>query len=233
MTTTHRPDAKHGSSAGPVAAPRGLQERRFPALHALLASGLIVAGALGSSALVTAASAEGEYLAVARDLDYAAQLSHADLLMVRVDAPPGLQPVPAGEVSRVVGGYAAAPLVAGTLLTARMVTADPVPGPGEHVVGVTVPGDRLPAQRPRPGDTVLLVSTTAADPSVPGTTAAPGARSWSATVTAVSAAGGGLLQPGGGSDVVTLDVVVAVTDGPQVARAAAANQLVVIRTAGE
>lgn len=185
----------------------------------------MLAGALGSAALVSFASADGEYLVLARDVDYAAPIGAADVATVRVGAPPGLRPVPASDRSLVVGSFAASRLYAGTLLTPQMLTSDPVPGPGEHVVGITVAGDRLPAQRPRPGDTVLLVRT--AD----GEAATPAARTWGATVTAVSAPEAGLLQPGR-SDFVTLDVVVAVAHGPAVAQAAAANQLVVVRAAG-
>jgi len=223
-TTMSRPDGPQ-PAAGPVDAPRRPRQRQVRTLHVVFAAGLMLAGALGSTALVSLASADGAYLALATDVDYAAQISDADVVTVRVEAPPGLDPVPASEREGVIGSFAATRLHAGTLLTPQMLTANPIPGPGEHVVGITVRGDRLPAQRPRPGDTVLLVHTTDDEAAMPV------ARTWTATVTAVSAPGGGLLQPGR-SDFVTLDVVVAVVHGPAVAQAAAANELVVVRAAG-
>lgn len=225
MTTVVGRASGPGPVTGPVDAPRGPRERQLRTLHVVFAVGLMLLGALGSAALVMRASAEGEYLALASDVDYAARLERADLIVVQLGTPSGLRPVPAGDLAEVVGAYAAAPLHAGTLLTSGMLTADPVPGPGQHVVGITVRGDRLPAQRPRPGDAVLLVSTTSEQEGAPAT------RTWAARVTAVSAPAGGLLQPGR-SDFVTLDVLVSVAEGPAVAQAAAANQLVVIRTAG-
>jgi hypothetical protein len=214
---------------GPVAAPRRARQRRFRAWHALAATGLIVLGALASGGLVMAASAEGSYLALAHDVDYATRITASDLTTVRVGSPPGLAPVPASDLDQVVGTYAAAPLYGGTLLTAAMLTADPIPGPSEYVVGVALRGDRLPSQRPRPGDTVLLV-TTGEDPAA--AEGGLGARTWTATVTAVDSPSDRLLAPGGSQEAVTLDVVVPVRDGPDVARVAAQGQLVVILSAG-
>lgn len=225
-------DDVRSRGVGPVPAPRRLRQRRFRVAHALLAAGVIALGALGGGVALAAVAADGEYLAITRDIAYGTRLSADDLQVVRVDAAPALAPVPATELDRVVGTYAAMPLVGGTLLTARMLTGDPTPGPGEYVVGVTLRGDRLPAQRPEPGDAVLLVATTdpAADPGG-GDTGLSG-RTWPATVTAVASPGGGLFVPGGAEGQVTLDVVVPVRDGPDVARAAALGELTVILSAG-
>jgi hypothetical protein len=193
----------------------------------MLAAGVIALGALGGGVALAAVAADGEYLAITHDVAYGAQLSASDLQVVRVDAVPGLEAVPAADLDRVVGTYAAMPLLGGTLLTARMLTGDPTPGPGEYVVGITLRGDRLPAQRPEPGDAVLLVAT--ADPGVEDT--GLGGRTWPATVTSVAAPGGGLFAPGA-EQRVTLDVVVPVAEGPDVARAAAAGELTVILSAG-
>jgi hypothetical protein len=224
----HSSEDVQGRGVGPVAAPRRLRQRRFRVAHAMLAAGVIALGALGGGVALAAVAADGEYLAITRDVAYGAQLSASDLQVVRVDAAPGLDPVPATELDRVVGTYAAMPLVGGTLLTARMLTGDPTPGPGEYVVGITLRGDRLPAQRPEPGDAVLLVATT--DPGVEDTGLS--GRTWPATVTAVAAPNGGLFVPGSAEQGVTLDVVVPVRDGPDVARAAAAGELTVILSAG-
>lgn len=214
------------SARAPVAAPRWPRERqlRFGQLAAAVA--LIVVGALGTTALVAAAGADDIYLAVARDVHYGAALTDHDLVDVRIANPPELRPVPARERHRVVGAYATMPLASGTLLTAAHLTATPVPAPGQHVVGITLRGERLPARQPQPGDPVLLVATAErgdADAATP---------TWSATVTGVAGHGGGLLD-GGGARTVTLDVAIPAAHGPEIARLAAANRIVVVLDGGQ
>ncbi len=219
MTETLTPRAQ------PVAAPQGPRERRVRVGHLALAVALIVVGALGTTALVATVAAEGEYLALSRDVDYGAQLAAEDFVAVQMSAAPGLDPVAASDLNRVVGAYATMPLAAGTLLTPTQVTAEPVPGPGQNVVGITMRGDRLPAQPLRPGDPILLVAIaerSGADQ--------PGVRpqTWDATVTAIAGADSTGFLGGGGSGSVTLDVAVPAADGPTIATLAAANRLVVV-----
>lgn len=203
----------------PIPAPRRLRQRRLRPLHAVAAVAVVIAGALGGAVAVSAASAGGQYLAVANDVPFGAELSAADLATVRIDTPPGVWPVPAADRDEVVGLHAAMPLVGGSLLVAGMLTAQPIPA-GQHVVGIALDGDRVPAQRPAPGETVLLVATDT-DSSAAGT--------WQATVTEVSTFDDGLLGSGASGEV-TLDVAVPAGVAPQVARAAAAGELVVVRT---
>jgi hypothetical protein len=193
--------------------------------HLAAAVALIVVGALGTAALVTAATADDLYLAIRRDVPYGAMLTGDDLVETRIGNPPELRPVPATERHRVVGAYATMPLASGTLLTAAHVTAVPVPAPGQHVVGITLRGERLPAQHPRPGDRVLLVATT---DRASGDSALP---TWPATVTRIAGHGGGLLD-GSSARTVTLDVAVPAAHGPEVARLAAADRLVVVLDGG-
>src|SRR5690606_8078986 len=120
------------------------------------------------------------------------------LVAVRLTRAPGIDPVPATELDRVVGAYATMRLARGSLLTPAQITTDPVPGPGQHVVGITLGGDRLPAQHPRPGDPVLLVATP--DRSATAVDAGP-PRTWRATVTAVAGDGSPGFLGGGGRDV--------------------------------
>ncbi len=223
MTTTV-PEIRTGE---PVAAPSGPAERRMRLGHLALAVALIAVGALGTTGLVTAVSADGEYLALAREVQYGAQISHADLITVRINRAPGLDPVPAKDIDRVVGAYATMRIAAGTLLTPAHLTPTPVPGPGYHVVGVTLRGDRLPARHPRPGEPVLLVATPDRS-NLTGETDGP-PQTWSATVTAVSGGDqGGFLGGSGGAGTVTLDVAVPADQAPTIATLAAANRLVVL-----
>lgn len=210
---------------GPVAAPAGPWQRRLRRGHAAAGVAMIALGALSGVWLVPAASGQGEYLALARDVAFAQRISAADLATVRLDNPPGLAPVAAADRDRVVGTYAAVPLKARSLLTAAQLTADPIPRPGQHVVGVTLQGDRLPAHRPTPGDRVLLVAT--GGDQVDGSAA-----TWQATVIGVSGGDGGGFLQGGQVEAITVDVTVPAVQGPAVARAAAAEQLVVVLDGG-
>jgi hypothetical protein len=205
----------------PVPAPRWLRERRLRPLHAAAAISVMLVGALGGGVAVTAASAQGEYLALARDVPFGEQLSGEDLVTVRIGSPPGLDPVSASDRDRVLGLHAAMPLVRGAFLVPAMLTGQPVPA-GQYVVGITVDADRLPTVRPAAGETVLLVATgSQADAGDVGT--------WRALVTAVSTGEDGLLGSGRPGKV-TLDCAVPVGQAPRVARAAAAGELVVVRT---
>src|SRR5690606_31376386 len=195
-----------------------------------LAVALVVVGALGTAALVTAASASGEYLALRRDVAFAAQLTADDLTVVRINAAPGLRPVPARDLDRVVGLYAAVPLSEGTLLTAAQLTDRPVPGPGQQVLGITLSGDRLPATRPDPGDRILLVATPAQGAVGGDDDPATAPPTWTATVVRVVGSGSGGLLGRGGTETVTLDVAVSAADGPTVATMAATDRLVVLLT---
>jgi len=211
--------------ARPVAAVAGPRERRVRFGHAALAVALMVVGALGTATLVGAASADGEYLALGRDVDYGVRLTEADLVTVRLTRAPGIDPVPAAELHRVVGAYTTMRLARGSLLTPAQITTDPVPGPGQHVVGIILGGDRLPARHPRPGDPVLLVATpdrsaTAADAGPP--------RTWRATVTAVAGDGSSGFLGASGSRAVTVDVAVPAADAPLVATLAAADRIVLV-----
>jgi hypothetical protein len=225
MSQTNPPLSPAAAPAAPVAAPPGPRERRVRFGHLALAIALIVVGALGSATLVMLVSAEGTYLAVARDVEYGAQFTEADLTTVRISRSPGLKPVPASEIDRVVGNYATMPLAAGTLLTLAHVTGadEREPGEGEVRLGITLPNDRMPARAVEPGHRVLLVETRG-DRS-PGGQPAPAPRTWEATVVGSSGAGSSGVFGGVRSRDTTLDVIVAAGDGPTIAALAAADSL--------
>ena len=126
--------------------------------------------------------------------------------------------IPASQLDTVVGSVAAVDLSSGTLLSARAGHADqPPPGPGQVLVAVAVPANRMPAGGLPPGDRVLVVSTPAADADP--STSAP--ETIAATVVRV-----------GGVDVngiAVLDVVTAATaDGPTVAARSATGRIALV-----
>lgn len=220
-------------AAGPVAAPPGPRERRVRSGHLALATALIAVGALGTATLVTLVSAKGEYLALARDVGYGAELAAEDLAVVRISTPPGLRPWPANERDRAVGNVAAMPLVAGTLLTAAHVTSQRLPAAGEVRLGITLPGDRLPAQPLRPGNLVLLVDT--GTDSAAGVGAAdPAPPTWQGTVLRVAGGGSGRNLLGAGRiGETTIDVIVTAGQAPTIATLAAHRRLSVAVLPGQ
>jgi hypothetical protein len=225
-----------GGAAGmavPVPAPVGPRERRVRFGHLALAIALVVVGALGTTTLVALVAADGEYLALAQDVDYGARITDADLVVVRMSNPQGINPVAAQHRARVVGNYATMPLAAGTLLVERHVTDVPHPAAGEVRLGISLRNDRLPAQPVRPGQLLLLVETGNSGGS--GADDRPrAARTWEAVVVGVSGEGSGSgLLGGGSSRLATLDVIVPARDAPVIAALAADNDLSVAVLPGQ
>lgn len=202
-------------AVGPADAPRLVRQRHVRRGWVGIGVLLIVLAALGSATLFRAIGPSQEYLAVARDVPAGGQVTSADLSVVRLNSSPGLRPVPVREVDQVIGAYAAVPLVAGTLLTHEQLTAQRVPAPGEQLVAIGLPRDRLPGGALRAGDPVLLVATG----GQPGPEDNP--RTYPARVHQVQAA------QGRGNDLV-VSLVVGERDGAAVASLAAAGRLTVV-----
>jgi SAF domain-containing protein len=225
MSQTNAPYTPAMAPAGPVPAPRGPRERRVRFGHLALAIALIVVGALGTATLVVAVTAEGTYLAAARDIAYGAQFTEADLVTVRLNNAREINPVPASEINRVVGNYASARIPAGALLTDEHVTAEHFPGPGEVRIGITLPAERLPGYDIQTGEQVRLVDTT--DEETTATEGEPPAppQSWQATVVGIEGTGGDSFLGSGGSQEYTVDLIVSATDADLIARLAANDNL--------
>jgi len=208
-------------SGGPVDAPRRVRQRRVHRGWVGLGLLAIVIAALGSVTLFRALGPAHEYLALARDVPIGAQLTAADLTVVRLSASPGLTPVPAHQADEVVGRYAAVPLLRGTLLTPDHLTTERVPGPGEHLVPVSLPRDQLPGRSLRAGDHVMLVATSG---RTVGTTEVTDPRTFPARVHDVA--------EGDGRDNVVVSVLVDERDGAVIAALAASGRIAIVLTAG-
>lgn len=160
MTSIAPPQPVADPYVGPADAPRLVRQRRIRRGWVGIGVLAIVLAALGAATLFRAVGPSQEYLAVAQDVPVGAQITSSDLRVVRLNASPGLAPISISEVNQVVGAYAAVPLSAGSLVTMDQLTAEAVPGPGEQMVAVTLPRDRLPERILRAGDQVHLVATT-------------------------------------------------------------------------
>lgn len=95
--------------------------------------------------------------------------------------------ITAAHGDHVVGRTAAVGLVEGQILTPDMVTANPIPGPGERVVGLQLGATRAPSgvapNGLAPGDTVAVLAVPpAGDPSTPDALDSPTVLAAKATV---------------------------------------------------
>lgn len=180
MSTTTTPSAAglspNGRPAAAYAEPLGRPpdrlpqpaRRRNPALAAFAV--MLVAGSAAVSAgLVLASSDTTSVLTVTRRVAAGQVVKAANLGTAEV-AGSGLTAVGVADQGRVVGQTAAVDLLPGTLLTGAMVTRDPVPAPGQAVVGLSLKPGLLPESELRAGSTVMLVSL----PATQGGTAKPG-----------------------------------------------------------
>lgn len=203
---------------GPTDAPKLVRQRRIRRGWVGIGVLAIVLAALGSATLFRAIGPSQEYIAVAQDIAIGQQITPEDLRVVRINTTPGLSPVRVSDADQVVGAYATVPLPAGTLISLAHLTQDPVPGPGEQLVAVSLSRDRLPGRMLSSGDRVLLVATSGSGIGSQDTSDSP--RTFTATVQDVQAAGGR------GTDLV-VTLLVPERDGATIASLAAAGRIAV------
>jgi hypothetical protein len=185
---------------------------------AVIGLGLALAaiGGLGAGAAVLQAGTKNEVLALAHPVHYGQQITASDLAVAHIAADPALSPVPAADLSRVVGRYAAANLPVGSLLTMDDLSSASIPGAGEELVGVAVKVTQMPSGGVVPGDRISVVSTPG--PNDDPKTAVPA----SITATVVS-----IGQPDSNGTVV-VSVQASSVDGPTLAAWSATGRVAVL-----
>src|SRR5262249_27237931 len=146
----------------------------------------------------------------------------ADLTAVRISADPALRPIPSSDASDVIGKRAAVALVPGTLLTAAELTTEPLPGPGQQLVGLGLQQERLPGRHLQSGAAVLLVIIPAASSLSQPTGATPNLPPQTIPATVVD------IQPASKAGTVLVNVAVNGGDGPTVAQMAAADRIAIV-----
>jgi SAF domain len=199
---------------------RGLPRRRRPAMIALAAA-LIGAGILASAALYNRENHQVSVVMVTASVPVGQVITSADIGTTSIAAGPGLQTIPARQLSQVVGLVAATSLRPGTLLAPSEVTSKLAPGPGQDLVPVAIKPSGLPASGLTPGDQVLVVATPAA---TGGAGTAPVlTQPVPAVVEAVNT-----VTDQNGFDVV--DLLVTSGSGPAVAEQAATGQIALVVT---
>jgi SAF domain len=197
---------------------RGLPRRRRPGMIALAAA-LIGVGILASAALYHRADHQVPVLVVTATVPAGSVITASDVGTTTVVAGPGVQTIPARQLSQVVGLVAATSLERGTLLTSSELTSKLAPAPGQDLVPVAVKPSALPASGLAPGDQVLAVAT----PGGSGSGATVLTRPVPAVVEAVNT-----VPDQSGDDVV--DLLVPAGEGPAVAQQAATGQIALVVT---
>ena len=178
VTTTTPPATTGLSSNGRRGEPPGLPRsserlpmpvrRRRPVLAAVAVM-LVVGCAAVSASLVLARDHSLSVLTVTRRIPAGQVLTAVDLGTASISGS-GLSALDARSRGGVVGLTAAVDLLPGTLLSGAMVTRDPVPGPGQAVVGLSLKPGLMPDAELRAGSFVMVVRL-AAPTGSPGSAA--------------------------------------------------------------
>ncbi|MEU5872542.1 SAF domain-containing protein [Glycomyces sp. NPDC047369] len=210
--------------AAPYAVPRVAPQRRWRPALVWLAVALVAAGGLIAAAVLRKVGTTAEYLAVNSAVEAGSAIDRSDLRTVRITVDPALKPIRASAANEVVGKFAAVGLVSGTLLTRAQLTETAVPKQGEQLIGVSLPQERMPAERVKAGARVLLVVT--ADDGPVSSQQQPTATPISIKATVVD------VRAGAKEGTTLLNVAVPDREGPLIASRAAAGQIVVALTTG-
>jgi hypothetical protein len=215
------PTANGPVPAGTPGQLRGLPRRRRPGMIALAAA-LVGVGILGSAELYHRADHQVPVLLVTAQVPAGSVITANDIGTTTVAAGPGVQDIPARQLSQVIGLVAATSLQKGTLLAPSELTSKLAPAPGQDLVPVALKASALPASGLAPGDQVLAIATPASGGSGSGA-AAVLTQPVPAVVEAVQT-----LTDQSGQAVV--DLLVPASLGPAVAQQAATGQIALVVT---
>jgi hypothetical protein len=145
-----------GSGAGPIAAPRVVNNRRIRTGGILLAVLLLVLGAALSGLALLSATRTSAYLAVAKQVPVGQTIQASDLKTVELSGGQGLEAIPANQISTVLGRRASTTLVPGALLAPEQLTNQPLLPTGFAEIGLSWPVSRLAAPGLKAGDKIIL-----------------------------------------------------------------------------
>lgn len=120
---------------------------------------LIVVSATGVAALFASRDDRVRVLVVAQPVSYGEIVEASDVREVLWTETPGVKTLPAARKSSVVGKRATVNLRPDTLITADLVTDQPLLQPGQVTVAVPLSVEQLPVRPLVPGQKVQFVST--------------------------------------------------------------------------
>lgn len=198
--------------------PRVPRRRRWWLLGVAVVLAAVVA--YGNFALIAGQDERVDVLVLTRDVGWGQRIGEGDLGVAKAVPDQRLASISASERAGVVGQVARSTLPAGTVLAPGQLTAQPVPGPGERLVGLPVKPGHLPARGLAPGDLVQVTPVAGGTGTDAGQTTASTAGPFRARVLGVG--------PPDSTGAVTVDVLVG-ADTAQAASSAAAGQVVLVQ----
>lgn len=214
------------SSNGRVGAVLPTRQRR-PGHMALLV-GLVVALAAVAGYLYSHAGAKAQVVVVVRDVPAGHAISRSDLSTTAVAG--HVNAISGSALDRVVGRTATIELQPNTLLQQSMLATTGGVGPGQALVGVSVPAGQLPADGVASGDTVEVITLPAKDAG-PGTGGGSSGLSGTVLIAAAPVFSAHGAVSSGASTLVSL--VVSSHDAPALAAASAAGRVALVKVAGQ
>jgi hypothetical protein len=185
-----------------------------------LAAALVGVGILGSAELYHRADHQVPVLLVTAQVPAGSVITANDIGTTTVAAGPGVQDIPARQLSQVIGLVAATSLQKGTLLAPSELTSKLAPAPGQDLVPVAVKPSALPASGLAPGDQVLAIAT-------PASSGSGAAAVLTQPVPAVVEAVQTVTDQSGQA---VVDLLVPASLGPAVAKQAATGQIALVVT---
>jgi hypothetical protein len=198
--------------------PRVPRRRRWWLLA--VAAVLAAVAAYGNYALIAGQDERVDVLVLIRDVGWGQRIGEGDLGVAKAVPDQRLASISASDRAGVVGQVTRSTLPAGTVLAPGQLTAQPVPGQGERLVGLSVKPGRVPARGLAPGDLVQVSPVAGGTGTDTGQASASTAGPFRARVLGVG--------PPDSTGAVTVDVVVG-ADAAQAATSAAAGQVVVVQ----
>ncbi|OLZ45968.1 hypothetical protein BS330_38755 [Amycolatopsis keratiniphila subsp. nogabecina] len=176
--------------------------------------------AFGNYALIAGQDDRVDVLALTREVSWGQTIEEGDLGVVKAVPDQPLAFIPVGDKSRAVGQVARSILPAGTVLAPGQLSGQPIPGPGERLVGLPVQPGHLPARGLSAGDLVQVTPIAVSNGPDVGQPSASTSGPFRARVLGVG--------PPDSTGAVTVDVVLG-ADAAHAATSASAGQVVLVQ----
>lgn len=219
-----RPTHTRSGDPSAIGAPEDRDGPRVPRRRRwwLLAVAVVLSAvaAYGNYGLIAAQDDRVDVLVLTRGVGWGQQIGEGDLGVAKAVPDQPLASIPASDRAAVVGQVARSTLPAGSVLAPGQLSPQPVPGPGERLVGLPVKPGHLPARGLSAGDLVQVSPVVSGMGLDSGQAPEGSAGPFLARVLDVG--------PPDSAGAVTVDVVVG-TDAAQAATSAAASQVVMVQ----
>jgi hypothetical protein len=173
MSTTAREDRRTGPRPATPETSVGITPppklRRRPAL--VVAAVIVTALGCLLGAWAWSATTNTPEVLAARDTIHRGEVIEAeDIQRIRISGDPALEPLPASAYDDIIGQRAALDISVGGLLTTESTTGEPLPGPGQSIVGISLTPAQVPAVPMHGGDKVRIIVTPGENGDVPANT---------------------------------------------------------------